>query len=277
MISLIIFLFLVLDCGTVDAASIALNAKDDWLDVLQRQGTEEDRRKKHKADQSAQLLQDAFSQPPLPSAVQPVDTAGRDEKEKEKTAGSAEAELLPEPSQTLRNNRVDHSMPVQSGSMPSFAFDHLSSSGNGFNLVTFSDDWIAQLPFGERNLLIDEVIDEMVDETVNMALRFNEAWNDLDRQITHQLYQGVRYLGYRDESDDAVYAELKKREGFFDDDSQQTDIAHKKKEAVELEGFWAFILYFPKYLTVTNFMWLFMVLLALKGLYRGMRYILLRL
>lgn len=147
----------------------------------------------------------------------------------------------------------------------------------GFNPLLVSKEFIMSLEIIDDELVIDEALREMVDDTVNMALHVNEAWNTLDEKVTHKVYQGVSYLGFDNQ--------------FSEHNSQADNQAVEFKNLVaqyadaeienhrydnEPEGFFAYFIYLPRLLTVFNLLFMLGFLFVMNGIYRVMRFFLLR-
>ncbi|HBA66430.1 MAG TPA: hypothetical protein DCZ48_09725 [Methylococcaceae bacterium] len=153
------------------------------------------------------------------------------------------------------------------------ASDHQS----GFNPLLVSKEFIMSLEIIDDELVIDKALREMVDDTVAMALHVNEAWNTLDEKVTHKVYQGVSYLGFDNQfSEDNSQAnnhavEFKKLAAQYAD----TEINNRRYD-IEPEGLFAYFINLPRLLTVSNLLFMLGFLFVMNGIYRVMRFFLLR-
>lgn len=146
-----------------------------------------------------------------------------------------------------------------------------------FNPLLVSKEFIISLEIINDELVIDEALREIVDDTVAMALHVNEAWNTLDEKVTHKVYQGVSYLGFDNQfSEDNTQAnnqavEFKKLAAQY----ANAEINNRRYED-EPKGLFAYFLNLPRLLTVSNLLFMLGFLFVMNGIYRVMRFFLLR-
>ncbi|MBU2570699.1 MAG: hypothetical protein KJ725_11860 [Gammaproteobacteria bacterium] len=152
-----------------------------------------------------------------------------------------------------------------------------SDHQTGFNPLLVSKEFIISLEIIDDELVIDEALREMVDDTVTMALHVNEAWNTLDEKITHKVYQGVSYLGFDNQFSEDNYQANNQAVEFKKLAAQYADSEIKNRRYVnEPEGFFAYLINLPRLLTVSNLLFMLGFLFVMNGIYRVMRFFLLR-
>ena len=148
---------------------------------------------------------------------------------------------------------------------------------SGFNPLLASKEFILSLEIIDDELVIDEALREMVDDTVNMALHVNEAWNTLNEKVTHKVYQGVSYLGFDNQLSDHNSQAKSQAVEFNNLDAQYSGAEiNKQRYDDESEGFLAYLVYLPGLLTASNLLFVLGFLFVMNGIYRVMRFFLLR-
>lgn len=159
-----------------------------------------------------------------------------------------------------------------------FIFNQPSADSElGFNPLLESKEFILSMEIFEEAIVADEALREIVDGTVNMALRINEAWNTLDQKVTHKVYQSVGYFGF-DKQFSTPNPRMNNQGVEFKNlvENYAAPNAEIRRFNGEPEGFFAYLIHFPKLFTVSNLLWMLFFLLAVNVLYRVMRFFLLR-
>ncbi len=147
----------------------------------------------------------------------------------------------------------------------------------GFNPLLLSKEFIMSLEIIDDELVIDEALREMVDDTVAMALHVNDAWNTLDEKVTHKVYQGVSYLGFDNQFSEDSYQANNQAVEFKKLAAQYADSEINNRRYVnEPEGLFAYLINLPRLLTVSNLLFMLGFLFVMNGIYRVMRFFLLR-
>ncbi|MGR9044943.1 MAG: hypothetical protein ACU83N_06595 [Gammaproteobacteria bacterium] len=116
----------------------------------------------------------------------------------------------------------------------------------------------------------------IIEETVTLAQQINTAWNDLDDQVTYKLYQGLGYLGVTDVFNNGENPYVRVHPTIINENPFDSNLAPDTKNYVEPEGVFWLIFKLPKLFTFHNFIIMMILMLAGNGLFRVIRYILLR-
>ncbi|WP_341325570.1 hypothetical protein [Methylotuvimicrobium sp. KM2] len=171
-----------------------------------------------------------------------------------------------------------YSSPFAETDVPPYIIKQASSDHQTmFNPLLVSKEFIISLEIIDDELVIDKALREMVDDTVAMALHVNEAWNTLDEKITHKVYQGVSYLGFDNQFSEDNYQANNQAVEFKKLAAQYADSEIKNRGYVnEPEGFFAYLINLPRLLTVSNLLFMLGFLFVMNGIYRVMRFFLLR-
>jgi len=158
----------------------------------------------------------------------------------------------------------------------SFILSRLASEEPESDPVIASREFIGSIVLIGDMYLIEDAMTEMVDESVNMALNVKGAWNTLDEQVTNKFYQGASKVGfdveYSDRNSHSEYRDVEAVNLF----ALASESEGKGLENKEPEGLFVYVLYFPKFLTVSNLLIVLGILFLLNGIYRLMRFFLLR-
>ncbi|MGR9115061.1 MAG: hypothetical protein ACU85E_04795 [Gammaproteobacteria bacterium] len=154
---------------------------------------------------------------------------------------------------------------------------NVGTTGQGYIDTTH----FSQLTSGTQEFLslyIDETInlDSIIQETVNQAQQFNETWNELDDQLTREIYQRLGYLGFTGENFNRDNYFQKRVSWGKQDKHFDLEVISVPENYVEPEGFSGFILNLPRLFTFNNLILALGILLLGNGLLRLMRFILLR-
>lgn len=172
----------------------------------------------------------------------------------------------------------------------SFITSQSVSGQSGFDPVAVSKEFIGSIVILEDDSLIDEAMLEMVDDTVNMTLNIKDSLNVLDEQVTYKFYEGASKLGFDTENSYYIPGS-----GYKPGSGYRADVGYRDMESTnELfalasnsdslnfqsgkpESIFTYVLYFPKFLTISNVLLMLGGLFVLNGVYRIMRFFLLRL
>ena len=136
---------------------------------------------------------------------------------------------------------------------------------NHFDLISVSQGLLS-------NLADEAILDTIIEDTVNLAQQLNRAWNDLDDELTRKLYQGLGYLGVIDTFSIAEIPNNERKLADFVDKAYVSETDNY----VQPSGFFGFILRLPKLFTLYNLFILMGIILVGNGLFRIVRYVVLR-
>ena len=139
-----------------------------------------------------------------------------------------------------------------------------------FDLISSSQELLSNI------IDNDDILEAIVEDTLNLAQQINNAWNDLDDQLTRELFQGLGYLGVANVFYHGENLYNKRTSTDFKDNPYAPGLISETDNYVEPDGFFGFILKLPKLLTLNNLMLVMAILLTANGLFRIMRFILLR-
>lgn len=143
------------------------------------------------------------------------------------------------------------------------------------NLLNHSDLMLISQEFLSNFIDDDITLETIVEDTINMAQQINNAWNEIDDQLTRKLYQGLGYLGIAD-TFNGENRYNQQNSSVFKDNLYGSGLASETERFIEPGGFFGFLLKLPKLFTLYNLILVTCVLLAGNGLFRIVRYVLLR-
>lgn len=116
---------------------------------------------------------------------------------------------------------------------------------------------------------------KITEDSIGWMQRLNSAWNTLDQRVAREVLRGLGYLGlpetFAEDSNESRRLALASLQENLNGDG------HAESGYYESAGFFGFILKIPSLLTFHNFVVLSGILILSNGLYRALRFILLRL
>lgn len=116
----------------------------------------------------------------------------------------------------------------------------------------------------------------VIEETVTLAQQIDTAWNALDDQVTYKLYQGLGYLGVTDVFNKGENRYVRAHPTIINENPFGSNLTPDTVNHVEPEGVFWLIFKLPKLFTFHNLIIMMILMLAGNGLFRVIRYILLR-
>ncbi|PKM11888.1 MAG: hypothetical protein CVV13_07500 [Gammaproteobacteria bacterium HGW-Gammaproteobacteria-3] len=149
-------------------------------------------------------------------------------------------------------------------------FDYYGNPQSQFKLIKDSRELIGKL--GDD----DEALIAVFDDTLTLAQQVNEFWNSLDSQLTVKFYQGLDYVGVSDSFDAGDNLNNRQNTAAFNDEILEIKLMPEATDA-PASGVHSFMLKLPRLLTINNILLSILALLTCNGLFRVMRFVLLRL